>query len=120
MRWGRISASAPGSSPSEPRSVSTSISVMRGRRMTNSAPRPGPSLVAAIVPPCISTRFLAIVRPTPMPASAPLAGCGPWKNSSNTRGSTSGAIPEPSSFTRITTASPSRPACSSMQPPRGE
>ena len=38
-----------------------------GSRTVNSLPRPGPSLSAVIVPPCSSTSFLTIVRPTPKP-----------------------------------------------------
>ena len=42
--------------------------VETGRRTTNSLPRPGPSLVAAIRPPCISTRVFDQAQADPQPA----------------------------------------------------
>ena len=38
-----------------------------GRRVTNRAPRPGPSLSAVTFPPCDSTRCRTIASPTPTP-----------------------------------------------------
>ena len=42
-------------------------SCQAGSRTANSLPLPGPSLVAATLPPCISTSFLTSVSPMPSP-----------------------------------------------------
>ncbi len=42
-------------------------STITGSRTTNSDPLPGPSLLASILPPCISTRRLTNERPIPRP-----------------------------------------------------
>ncbi len=42
-----------------------------GSRIVNSLPLPGPSLLAATLPPCISTSFFTTVSPMPSPPSEP-------------------------------------------------
>ena len=66
-----------------------------GSRTTNSLPLPGPSLCAATVPPCISTRLLTSVRPMPSPPSERAIERSPWANRSNSLGSSSGGMPTP-------------------------
>jgi hypothetical protein len=57
----------------------------------NLAPRPIPSLAASIVPPCCSTRFFTIARPSPGPVAGEISPC---RNGSNTCGRKSGWMPD--------------------------
>ena len=73
------------------------------------APRPAPSLSARMRPPCASTSPLQITSPRPVPATgrlpAPSAAPAYLRNS---WGSSSGAMPLPSSETETATWTPSR------------
>ena len=53
--------------------------------MTNSLPRPAPSLAAVSVPPCSSTSIRASVRPIPSPPSECASVRSPWVKRSKTR-----------------------------------
>ena len=84
-------------------------SIGAGRRTTNSLPRPGPSLRAATVPPCISTRLRTRLRPIPRPPCERSSRRSAWVNRSKMCGSISAAMPDARRPGRRTTASsPSR------------
>src|SRR5262245_49397785 len=83
----------------------------------NSAPVPGPSLWTAMLPPCNSTRDFTRAGPSPGPPAPFSPRPGPCQNGSNTRGSSSGAIPRPLSRTRRTACPASARAVSPMSPP---
>src|SRR5258708_40014771 len=51
------------------------------------------------VPPCRSTRFFAIGRPSPVPCSADLIALVPWPNEASTIGISSSGMPGPLSLT---------------------
>ena len=55
-------------------------STMTGRRTTNSAPLPRPSLWASIVPPCRWTSARVIARPSPSPPNCRLTAPSPCSN----------------------------------------
>src|SRR5699024_10004793 len=80
--------------------------VARGSRMVNVAPCPGPSLAAAMVPPCASIRARLIVRPIPDPEFSRVRELSARKNRSNRRELSSLVNPSPSSATAISTVLP--------------
>ena len=80
-------------------------------------PVPGPSLCAAIEPPCISTSVRTRLRPIPRPPWAWSRWSPTWTNMSKTFGSISGLIPIPVSRTRMTTSPPSGSTDSRIRPP---
>src|SRR5579871_2480637 len=77
----------------------------QGNVMVMRVPRPlATGLSADIVPPCASMMPLAMASPSPVPCPpSALIGAGARKNFSNTCCRRPGAIPGPSSVTRITT-----------------
>ena len=80
-----------------------------GRRTTNSLPRPGPSLRASTVPPCISTRLFTSVRPMPSPPCERSPARGRPGRTGRRRGAACpAAMPMPVSRTRSTASPPSR------------
>src|SRR5699024_6326718 len=80
--------------------------IARGNRMVKVAPRPEPSLAAAMVPPCASTRARLIVRPMPEPEFSRVRGLSARKKRSNRRDRSSALNPSPSSATAISTVLP--------------
>src|SRR6187399_1502123 len=79
-----------------------------GSRMANALPRPSPSLWADTCPWCSSTIFFTSVSPMPSPPRDRSSDRSACTNGSNTRVSTSGAMPAPLSRISITTASSAR------------
>ena len=67
-----------------------------------------PALRASMVPPCSSTRCLAIDRPRPSPTPTRVAEASCWRKRSNTYGRNSGAMPWPLSLTMICSTSVTR------------
>ncbi len=73
----------------------------------NSLPRPGPSLRASTVPPCMVTRLRTSVRPMPSPPCAWRLERSTWVNISKTEPSRSAGMPMPLSRTETTARLPS-------------
>ena len=90
-----------------------------GRCTTNSLPRPGPSLYASTLPPCIATMPRTSARPMPRPPSERSIELVTCENISNTRVSEAASRPMPSSLTWIAISSPAgREVQRRMWPPR--
>ena len=90
-----------------------------GNRIRNVAPLSRPSLWASIVPPCISTSALLIANPNPRPPNRRVMERSACSKASKTRGSASGSIPIPLSFTSMTTCVPSGRQRMPTHPPCG-
>ena len=114
---GRVDRLRPGRSGRSPSCGAAVGERADGEADDELAAAPTPSLEAATLPPCSSTRRRTRVRPIPSPPWLRSSDRSAWVNRSKTRGSSSGAIPMPVSRTRTTASSPSRPASSSIRPP---
>jgi hypothetical protein len=78
-----------------------------GSVIVNSDPFPGPSLRAAMAPPCSSTSPFASASPRPSPALVRARRLSPCANGSNMSATRPGSMPMPVSFTRTV----ARPSC---------
>ena len=94
------------------------IAVSAGSLTTNSLPWPGPSLWAAMVPPCKSTICLASHKPMPSPPCERLSDESTWRNAEKISVSIAAGMPGPLSRIRTIACSPRRSATSEIRPPR--
>ena len=120
-------ASLPASGRSRPaaRSAAHSIGAIAattrsgGKVTTTSVPMRSLDL-SAKVPPCRSTRLLAIGRPRPAPCSADLIEFEPWPNDASTIGISSSGMPGPVSLTLMYWPPDAvQPTLSQISPPCG-
>ncbi len=88
-----------------------------GNRTMNSLPLPMPWLRVSTWPRCNSTRLLTKAKPMPKPPSARSSDLSACVNKSKMFGSTSGAMPMPSSHTRTVAHSWLRSTTTPMWPP---
>ena len=100
-------------------SASSLSPARRGSTTVKRLPRPVPSLCAATVPSCSSTRLFTSARPIPRPPCDRSALRSACENRSNARVARSGAMPMPVSHTSTATLARSSRTCTSMRPPSG-
>src|SRR5919108_537684 len=103
-------------SPAGSRAAVGFEAAVAGSRTVKRLPRPRPALQAVTVPPWRSTMRCTSVRPIPRPPSVRSSERSPCTNSSNTCGSSSGAMPAPVSST-TSVAVPASSSTRTVTPP---